>query len=231
MCQNLYPTSNELVGLSAMLSGLGRAERGGVHSLSTDCGLDLDGPITVSPYDPPPALLSGSRRLARLAGPTPARAWPTYLPLPESTNETSSPSRGQPPVRADSSRPPPPPSRFNQVQDSRVAGAVAVKTLVTPTRRHPSRGREGAPRGESGGRGGGTRTLAPWAHIVRVVPMPASQLVLYPATYLFSSNSAPWAPTGMAGISSTRGCCGCHPDQGAVTLAKGAVTLTRGLLP
>ena len=95
-----------LVGLSAMRSGLARAERGGVHSLSTDCGLDLDGPITVSPYDPPPALLSGSRRLARLAGPTPARAWPTYLPLPESTNETSSPSRGQPPVRADSSRPP-----------------------------------------------------------------------------------------------------------------------------
>ena len=66
---------------------------GGVRSLSTDCGLDLDGPITVSPYDPPPALLSGSRRLARLAGPTPARAWPTYLPLPESTKETSSPSR------------------------------------------------------------------------------------------------------------------------------------------
>ena len=94
-----------LVGLSAMRSGLARAERGGVHSLSTDCGLDLDGPITVSPYDPPPALLSGSRRLARLVGPTPARAWPTYLPLPESTNETSSPSRGQPPVRADSSRP------------------------------------------------------------------------------------------------------------------------------
>ena len=75
-----------------------------------------------------------------------------------------------------------------------------------------------------GDRGGGTRTPAPWAHIVRVVPMPASQLVLYPATYLFSSNSAPWAPTGMAGISSTRGCCGCHPDQRAVTLA-------RGLLP
>ena len=95
-----------LVGLSAMLPGLARAERGGVHSLSTDCGLDLDGPITVSPYDPPPALLGGSRRLARLAGPTPARAWPTYLPLPESTNETSSPSRGQPPVRADSSCPP-----------------------------------------------------------------------------------------------------------------------------
>ena len=78
-------------GLSAcrlvMRSGLGRAERGGVHSLSTDCGLDLDGPITVSPYDPPPALLSGSRRLARLAGPTPARAWPTYLPLPEPTTK------------------------------------------------------------------------------------------------------------------------------------------------
>ena len=152
-----------LVGLSAMRSGLARAERGGVHSLSTDCGLHFDGPITVSPYDPPPALLSGSRRLARLAGPTPARAWPTYLPLPESTNETSSPSRGQPPVRADSSRPPPAPSRLSQDQASRVAGAVIVKILVTPTRRHPSRGREGAPRGEAGGRGGGARTLLPWA--------------------------------------------------------------------
>ena len=146
-----------------MRSGLARAERGGVHSLSTDCGLDLDGPITVSPYDPPPAVHGGSRRLAGGGEPTRSRAPPrTHLPPPKSAYGTSSPSRGG--RRSEPTVPSPPAAVTTQSRSGQqVKGAGSHQDTLTPTRRYPNRGREGAPRGEAGGRGGGARTLLPWA--------------------------------------------------------------------
>ena len=60
--------------ISDIRPGPERAEAKGLNSLSTDCGLDLDGYVTVSPCDPPPAVRGGSRRLAgRVPEPAPGR--------------------------------------------------------------------------------------------------------------------------------------------------------------
>ena len=107
----------------------------GVNSLSTDCGLDLDGYVTVSPCDPPPAVRGGSRRLAGGGEPTCSRAPPrTYLPPPESAYGTSS----HPGTAAAQSRrcsAPPPAVTTQSRSGQQVKGAGSHQDTLTPTRR------------------------------------------------------------------------------------------------
>ena len=150
--------------ISDIRPGPERAEAKGLNSLSTDCGLDLDGYVTVSPCDPPPALLDGSRRLAGGGEPTCSRAPPrTYLPPPESAYGTSS----RPGTAAAQSRrcsAPPPAVTTQSRSGQQVKGAGSHQDTLTPTRRSSKPGEGGrAITWGAGGRGGGTLTLPPWA--------------------------------------------------------------------